>query len=62
MGNSVTTPEIIPVPAETDEVCCDGGSGPLGHPLVFYSFDGKSEATCGYCGRLFRKEKTAKSA
>ncbi|NBX66291.1 MAG: zinc-finger domain-containing protein [Proteobacteria bacterium] len=55
-------PETIPTPPETDEVCCDGGSGPLGHPLVFYSFDGKQSVSCGYCGRVFAKEKVAKTA
>lgn len=59
MGNPALTPETIPVPAETDEVCCDGGSGPLGHPLVFYSFDGKDTVNCGYCGRRFAKQKAA---
>jgi uncharacterized Zn-finger protein len=48
--------ETITVPADTDQVCCDGGSGPLGHPLVFYTFDGKPNVTCGYCGRFFVKD------
>ncbi|MBU6234255.1 MAG: zinc-finger domain-containing protein [Alphaproteobacteria bacterium] len=50
--------ETIPVPADTDEVCCDGGSGPMGHPQVFYTFDGKNTVSCGYCGRVFTKTGT----
>lgn len=49
-------PETIYVDADTDEVSCDGGGGPLGHPVVWYSFDGKDQITCGYCDRLFIKK------
>ncbi len=54
--------EIIPVPADTDEVCCDGGQGPLGHPLTYYSLDGKTQVDCAYCGRRFVRADTQKSA
>ena len=47
--------EIIKVDADTDEVVCDGGNGPLGHPQVWYSFDGRTEVSCHYCGRKFVK-------
>ncbi len=43
------------VDKDTDQVCCDGGGGPLGHPMVYYTFDGKSQVRCGYCDRLFVK-------
>jgi len=49
-------PEIIEVPADTDEVRCDGGNGPLGHPMVWYTFDGNTSVECGYCDRLFLKK------
>lgn len=49
-------PEIINVPAGTDEVSCDGGGGPLGHPLVYYTFDGRDQVECGYCDRCFVKK------
>ena len=49
-------PEIIEVPANTDEVKCDGGGGALGHPLVWYSLDGRDRVECGYCDRLFLKK------
>lgn len=49
-------PETITVPADTDEVACDGGLGPLGHPIVYYSFDGKNAVECGYCDRVFKRK------
>ena len=47
-------PEIFRVPEDMHQVACDGG-GTLGHPKVYYSFDGKEEVVCGYCDRLFTK-------
>jgi uncharacterized Zn-finger protein len=49
-------PEIIEVAQDADQVCCDGGGGALGHPRVWYSFDGKDRVECGYCDRLFLKK------
>lgn len=49
-------PEVFQVSMDTDEVCCDGGGGPLGHPLVYYTFDGRDAVECGYCDRRFVKE------
>lgn len=48
-------PEILLVPNDAHQACCDGG-GALGHPKVFYSFDGADEIICGYCDRLFTKK------
>lgn len=48
--------EIVKVDSDVDEVVCDGGGGPLGHPQVWYSFDGQVEASCHYCGRKFIKK------
>ena len=48
-------PEIIKVAKNIDQVACDGGLGPLGHPVVFYSFDGGDKVICGYCDREFVK-------
>ena len=45
-------PEIIIVDAGTSSVSCDGG-GALGHPRVYYSFDGRNSVECLYCDRLF---------
>lgn len=50
---SVLPPETIEVGADNDAVSCDGGGGPLGHPQVWYSFDGAASVECGYCDRLF---------
>ncbi len=50
------SPENIAVAADADQVCCDGGGGPLGHPLVYYTFDGKDTVECGYCDRQFTRQ------
>lgn len=49
-------PETIIVPADADEICCDGGSPVLGHPAVWYSFGSGNRVECGYCDRVFIKE------
>ena len=48
-------PETILVDDYADEVVCDGGGGALGHPKVWYSFDGQDHVECGYCDRQFVK-------
>lgn len=53
---TLQAPEIIEVPADADEVCCDGGGGVLGHPRVWYSLNGVGRVECGYCDRLFLKK------
>jgi len=55
MTQAIKEPEVINVAADAEQVMCDGGGGPLGHPHVWYSFDGKSEVCCHYCGRKFVK-------
>ncbi len=45
-------PEVIKVKAGTKQVACDGG-GALGHPMTYYTFDGKDRITCRYCDREF---------
>lgn len=52
MNNS---PEVIIADSDANEVSCDGGSGALGHPQVWYSFDGRDRVVCGYCDREFVK-------
>ena len=54
-NNAENNPETITVDPHADEVSCDGGGGALGHPKVWYSFDGQNEVECGYCDRLFTK-------
>lgn len=44
--------EIITV--HSSKVGCDGGGGPLGHPLVYLTFaKGETETVCPYCSRKF---------
>ena len=50
--------ETIKVVSDTDQVVCDGGGGALGHPQVWYSFEGRVEVSCHYCGRKFVKVPT----
>ncbi|MCE9507236.1 MAG: zinc-finger domain-containing protein [Alphaproteobacteria bacterium] len=51
-------PEIFFVPKDKHQIACDGG-GALGHPKVYYTFEGQDEVTCGYCDRLFTKKHVA---
>lgn len=51
----IPSKEVIFVPLDADQVMCDGGGGPLGHPQVWYTFDQRPEAFCHYCGRHFIK-------
>lgn len=60
-SNLAPAPEVISVSDKADQVSCDGGGGPLGHPLVYYTFDGGDQVECGYCDRLFVKERALKS-
>jgi len=34
-------------------VGCDGGGGPLGHPLVYLRIEREGEVVCPYCSRRF---------
>ncbi len=56
LSPSPDRPETIQVEADADEVSCDGGGGALGHPKVWYTFDGQPKVECGYCDRVFIKK------
>lgn len=43
-------------------VRCDGGNGPLGHPLEFITLERGAEAICKYCGRHFVHTSNEKAA
>jgi uncharacterized Zn-finger protein len=58
--NNIKPPEVITVENDADEVVCDGGNGALGHPVVWYSFDGQDMVECKYCDRRFVKKRSAK--
>lgn len=47
--------EIKIVGEDLEEIGCDGGGGPLGHPLVYLSFDGRVWVDCYYCSQRFAK-------
>jgi uncharacterized Zn-finger protein len=38
---------------ESSEVKCEGGSGALGHPLVYLNMGSKTDIICPYCGKKF---------
>lgn len=44
-------PEIVE--ADSRHVRCDGGGGPLGHPLVYLNMGEKDWVECPYCDRRF---------
>jgi uncharacterized Zn-finger protein len=48
---AIPAPEIIEV--QTTRVKCDGGGGPLGHPLVYLEMGDEDFVECGYCDRRF---------
>lgn len=50
-------PEVIAVDDDAAEIVCDGGDSVLGHPKVWYSFDGQDHVECGYCDRIFVKNR-----
>ena len=49
--------EIEKVPANTETICCDGGQDGLGHPAVYYTFDQSNRIVCGYCGKIYLRDK-----
>jgi len=51
--------EIIHV--ETATVGCDGGDGPLGHPLVYLPIGVSGSVDCPYCGRRFVQDHAEKA-
>lgn len=54
-------PETVLV--ETTKVACNGGGGPLGHPLVYLNLGKDGTVNCPYCGRHFKlKEGAAEAA
>ena len=53
--NKIADP-IEYVSKNTDIVMCDGGSGDLGHPAVYFKFGKKNEIVCNYCNKKFIKK------
>jgi len=52
--------DLEKVSLETETICCDGGQDGLGHPAVYYSFDNQNKVVCGYCGKVYVREKEKK--
>ena len=44
--------EEVAITSLTD-ICCDGGSGSLGHPLEYMAVSTGGEVTCKYCDRRY---------
>ena len=49
--------DIIKVDLNTETICCDGDEDSLGHPAVYFTFDGQNTIVCNYCGKTYIKEK-----
>ena len=49
--------EIIKVEPNIETISCDGGEDSLGHPTVYYTFNGQDKIVCGYCGKIYIKNK-----
>jgi uncharacterized Zn-finger protein len=43
--------EVIETDSRT--VGCDGGGGPLGHPMVYLDLGATGKVECPYCSRLY---------
>jgi len=57
MSNSKNTEHQIEYVANnTEKVMCDGGSGDLGHPAVYFRLDKRKEVVCNYCNKKFIKK------
>jgi len=51
-----------PINVETVDVRCEGGGGPLGHPLVYMDVGKYGDAVCPYCSRHYVLAKGAKGS
>ena len=45
--------ETDSIEVKTANVGCDGGGGPMGHPMVYLTMDGGGETVCPYCSRRY---------
>jgi uncharacterized Zn-finger protein len=47
----------------TTTVACDGGGGPMGHPMIYLTFKAAGETICcPYCSRRYRLAEGADAA
>lgn len=47
---------------DTTIAACDGGGGPLGHPLVYLNLATEGKVECPYCSRLYVRGTPAQNA
>jgi uncharacterized Zn-finger protein len=49
--------DILQEPIETKRsvVKCDGGGGPLGHPVIYLNLGKEEKIVCPYCSRYYVK-------
>jgi uncharacterized Zn-finger protein len=47
--------DILMEPIETKNsvIKCDGGGGPLGHPVIYLNLGKEAKIVCPYCSRCF---------
>ena len=48
--------DIVKVDSNTETICCDGDQDGLGHPAVYYTFNGENKIICSYCSKTFVKK------
>ena len=48
--------DIIKVDSNTQTICCEGDEDSLGHPAVYFTFNGQNTIVCNYCGKTYIKE------
>ena len=54
--NLKNSQEVEYVSKTVNVIMCDGGSGDLGHPAVYFKIDKKQEVVCNYCNKKFIKK------
>eukprot|EP00188_Purpureofilum_apyrenoidigerum_P001249 Plantae.Rhodophyta-Purpureofilum_apyrenoidigerum.ctg16703.p1 GENE.Plantae.Rhodophyta-Purpureofilum_apyrenoidigerum.ctg16703~~Plantae.Rhodophyta-Purpureofilum_apyrenoidigerum.ctg16703.p1 ORF type:complete len:121 (+),score=11.94 Plantae.Rhodophyta-Purpureofilum_apyrenoidigerum.ctg16703:105-467(+) len=45
--------ETAPIEVQGNMATCDGGGGPLGHPIEYIRLDNPYPSVCKYCGLKF---------
>ena len=56
-GGKVMTIPIQPTETKSTVVKCDGGNGPLGHPVIYLHLGKEGDVICPYCSKYFVKER-----
>lgn len=49
----MATQPVETIEVESEHVGCDGGGGPLGHPMIYMTTGKEGFAECPYCSRRF---------